>query len=103
MEYISASILIAALGVIVSIAAFSRNKTKDDKVEGREDGIVMSELGYIKGSIDNVSKKMDKQDERHLAMVERLSKVEASAKQAHLRIDRMEGREYPCAHEHDEK
>lgn len=100
MEYISIGLLCTILGLGISFAAFSRNKAKDDKSEGQQSGVVMSELGYIKSSIDSVSKKMDKQDERHLEMVERISKVEASAKQAHLRIDRMEGREYP--HEHND-
>lgn len=99
-EYISIGLACSIVSVAIAYLVFARGKTKDDKTEGRQDGIVMSELGYIKGSIDNVSKKMDKQDERHLAMVERISKVEASAKQAHLRIDRMEGREYP--HEHND-
>lgn len=100
MEYISASILIAALGVIISIAAFSRNKTKDDKTEGQQSGVMLTELGYIKAGIDDI--KAEQKEQRHINADtgERLAKVEASAKQAHLRIDRMEGREYP--HEHSE-
>lgn len=100
MEYISISILIAALGVIISIAAFSRNKTKEDKTEGRQDGVMLTELGYIKAGIDDI--KTEQKEQRHIntETSERLAKVEASAKQAHLRIDRMEGREYP--HEHND-
>lgn len=100
MEYISTSILIAALGVIISIASFSRNKAKENKTEGQQDGVILTELGYIKAGIDDV--KSEQKEQRHINTEnsERLAKVEASAKQAHLRIDRMEGREYP--HEHND-
>lgn len=100
-DYISLALICSIVGAAVAYVTLSRNKTKDDKAEGQHSGIITSELGYIKSSIDNVSRKMDKQDERHLEMVERVSKVEASAKQAHLRIDRMEGRTYP-GHEEGE-
>ena len=99
METISVALICTLVTAAISYLAFSRNKTRDDKSEGQQSGIMMSELGYIKGSIDNVSKKMDKQDERHIQLVERISSVEASAKQAHKRLDRMEGREYPGHHE----
>ena len=100
-EYIPVGLLCTILGVLVAYVTHSRGKAKDDKSEGRQDGVMLTELGYIKSSIDSVSKKMDKQDERHLEVVERISKVEASAKQAHLRIDRMEGRDFPhVEHEH---
>ena len=100
MEYISASILIAALGVIISFAVFSRNKAKDDKNEGQQFGVICTEMGYIKAGIDDI--KAEQKEQRHINVEtgERLAKVEASAKQAHLRLDRIEGREYP--HEHNE-
>lgn len=81
------------LGAVIGYASFSRSKEKDDKTEGQQAGAMLTELGYIKGSVDNINKKMDKQEERNLELVERISSVEASAKQAHKRLDRLEGRE----------
>lgn len=80
----------AVLAVLLSYAALTRGKTKDDKQDGQQTGIVLTELGYIKGSLDGINDKLTKQDERHIEMVQRLSAVEASAKQAHKRIDRIE-------------
>lgn len=100
MEYISASILIAALGVIISFAVFSRNKTKDDKNEGQQNGVICTELGYIKAGIDDIKAEQKEQRRINVETSERLAKVEASAKQAHKRLDRMEGREH--SHEHNE-
>ena len=49
--------------------------------------------GYIKGGIDRIERKQDAQDARYIGMAERMSAVESSAKSAHHRIDRLEGRE----------
>lgn len=81
------------LGAALSYLAFTRNKSKDDQQEGQQTGVVLTELGYIKGSVDGINRKIDRQEERNLEMLTRLTAVEASAKQAHKRIDRLEGRE----------
>ena len=94
MEYISVSILIAALGVIISFAVFFRNKTKEDKSEGRQNGVICTELGYIKARIDEIKAEQKEQRRINMETSERLVKVEASDKQAHLRINRMEGSEH---------
>lgn len=46
-----------------------------------------------KGGIDRIERKQDAQDARYISMAERMSAVESSAKSAHHRIDRLEGRE----------
>lgn len=53
----------------------------------------LTEIGYIKGGIDRIERKQDAQDARYIGMAERMSAVESSAKSAHHRIDRLEGRE----------
>lgn len=92
MEY--ADLIIGAactiVGVLLSYAAFARNSKKDSEASGRESGTVLTEIGYIKGGVDRIERK---QDERYLKMAERVTAVESSAKQAHKRIDRLEGHE----------
>ena len=61
--------------------------------EGKEAGTMLTEIGYIKGGIDRIERKQDAQDARYIGMAERMSAVESSAKSAHHRIDRLEGRE----------
>ena len=66
------------------------------KVVGYSDTVVyvrLTEIGYIKGGIDRIERKQDAQDARYIGMAERMSAVESSAKSAHHRIDRLEGRE----------
>lgn len=94
MEWnIIVGLVCTVLGAVISYLSFFRNKSKDDRNDGHQAGVMLTELGYIKGSVDSINKKMDKQEERNMEIVERLSSVEASAKQAHKRIDRLEGRD----------
>lgn len=95
MEY--ADLIIGAactiVGVLLSYAAFARNAKKDSEASGKESGTVLTEIGYIKGGVDRIERKQDAQDARYIGMAERMSAVESSAKSAHHRIDRLEGRE----------
>lgn len=89
--------IIAAIGVVSTVcailfgyAAFNRNRKKDDSEDGEESGRVLTEIGYIKSGIDDIKRKQDRQDEQYIKMAERVTAIEASAKQAHKRIDRIE-------------
>jgi len=95
MDYVGAiiGVLGTILGGVLSYAAFHRNSKKDSESEGKEAGTMLTEIGYIKGGIDRIERKQDAQDARHISMAERMSAVESSAKSAHHRIDRLEGRE----------
>jgi len=81
------------LGIVLSYVAFLRNTKRDSNDEGRETGQVLTELGYIKGGIDDLKQEQRRQQETNIELITRLTSVEASAKQAHKRIDRLEGRE----------
>jgi len=71
--------------------AFLRNRRKDDAESGQQSGIVLTELGYVKSGIDDIKRKQEKQDAQYVEVVTRLAKVEASAAQAHKRLDNMTG------------
>ena len=90
MDYVGAiiGVLGTILGGVLSYAAFHRNSKKDSEEEGKSSGTMLTEIGYIKGGIDRIE-----QDARYISMAERMSAVESSAKSAHHRIDRLEGRE----------
>lgn len=74
-------------------AAFSRNRKTDTTADAKQDATILTEIGYVKAGIDDIKRKQEKQDERHLEIITRLTAVEASAKQAHKRLDHIEGRE----------
>lgn len=86
------SILAAVAGVVFGITTFFRNKKKDDAEDGRESGAILTELGYIKSGVDDLKRKQEKADEQNRDILRGLTTVEESTKQAHKRIDALEGR-----------
>lgn len=60
------------------------------KKEAKSDATILTELGYIKGGIDDVKAEQREQRKTNTDFVGRLVSVEASAKQAHKRIDHIE-------------
>lgn len=95
IETISVGLACTLVGLLISYAAFARNKAKDDKTEGRQSGQMLSELGYIKSGIDDIKVEQREQRKINTETATALARVEASAKQAHRRIDQIEGRVYP--------
>ena len=101
VEYVSIALLCTVVGGAIGILSFSRNKTKEDRSEGRQNGQMLTELGYIKSGIDDIKTEQREQRKINTEHATKLAAVEASAKQAHLRIDRIEGREYPGHSSHE--
>lgn len=86
------SIVAAIAGVAFGLATYNRNKKKDNAEDGKQSGIVLTELGYIKSSVDDIKRKQDRQDEQTLKFMTDIAAVRESAKQAHKRIDTLEER-----------
>ena len=82
--------VIGVLGVVFGLATAIRNKQTDDKTEGEKDGVVLTELGYIKKGIDGIEKRLERQERQYIDVVRQLTEVKDSAKQAHRRIDALE-------------
>lgn len=91
MDWVS---LLAVAGTICSIVfgylAFTRNKRHDDVGNGVQTGTILSELGYVKSGVDDIKAETREQRKTNTELYSRMSAVEASAKQAHHRIDRQE-------------
>lgn len=82
-------------GIVFGIISAVRNKKTDDTKEAKEDGIILTELGYIKSGVDDIKRKQEKQDTHNLDFVKHITVVEESAKQAHKRIDKLESYHTP--------
>lgn len=82
--------IISVLGTISSILfaylAFKRSNMQEHKDEGKNEGVMLSEIGYIKSSIDRIEKSLNHLEERYTELSNRLVKVEESTKNAHKRI-----------------
>lgn len=72
--------VISVIGTISSIVfaflAFKRNAKGDNKQEGKNEGVLISDVGYIKSSIDRIEKTLDKLEEKYDDLHSRIIKIE---------------------------
>lgn len=84
------SIISGVCAIVFGYIAFVRNRDSDKTKEAKSDATILTELGYIKGGIDDVKAEQREQRKTNTDFVGRLVSVEASAKHAHKRIDHIE-------------
>ena len=92
-----ASDIVGILGVVGSLVfaylAFRRNDKRDARTDAKQDGVMLTEIGYIKSGVDDIKAEQREQRKVNTELYTRISAVESSAAQAHHRIDRLERRE----------
>lgn len=77
-------------GTIFGLVAVFRNKKIDDKSEGEQGGMLHTDIGYIKKGIDGIERRLEKQESQYIDIIQQLTEVEVSTRQAHKRIDSLE-------------
>ena len=82
----------AAIGAAAGLLTFRRTLSRDLASSGKNEGVILTELGYVKAGVDDIRRKQEQQGEQHIEVVSRLTAVEASAKQAHKRLDNISER-----------
>lgn len=83
----SISIFVSLSSVLLSYFAFKKSEKVDSKKEGKNEGLIISDIGYIKACVDRVEKNLVKVDERYRNILERLAKVEESLTNVTKRVD----------------
>ena len=86
------SVISTICAIVFGYMAFARNRKKDDNEEGRNAGTMLSDIGYIKSGVDDIKAEQKEQRKTNIEVVSRITAVEESAKQAHKRLDSIEGR-----------
>lgn len=88
------NVIVAIIGILGTLSsiffayiAFKRNLNQDAKNEGKTQGSIFSDIGYIKACVDRVEKNLYKVDERYKDVVERLAKVEEAVSNVTKRVD----------------
>lgn len=93
MQTLVFGVITAVVGLcslIISFVALARNKKSDDRTEGKESGVLFTELGYIKKGIEGIEQRLENQETQYVSVIAQLTSVDASVKQAHKRIDALE-------------
>ena len=83
-------IVVAVLGLVITYQAYQLNKTKEVKTDTQESAELKAELGYIRKGVDDIRIDLKANERQMIALGERVTRVEESAKQAHKRIDSLE-------------
>ena len=86
------SMLAALLGIFFGYKSYERSQRGEDQDRGKQSGIVLTEIGYIKSGIDDIKREQREQANTNTEMFAKIAKVETLAKQAHHRIDRLDDR-----------
>lgn len=80
--------LTASLSSIVfALLAFKRSEKQEHKTEGKSEGLILSDVGYIKACVDRMEKNLTSVDERYRNILERLVKVEEALSNEQKRVD----------------
>jgi len=73
--------------IVFAYLAFKRSERQEQKIDGKTEGVMFSDIGYIKACVDRVEKNLNKVEERDRNIIERLSKVEESLISVTKRVD----------------
>lgn len=84
--------LLPIVSLCFVIAGFFAGRMSAGKDQGKQEGMILGELGYVKSSIDDVKHKLDTQDEHYADMRANISAIDQAVKSAHNRIDGIERR-----------
>jgi len=83
-------------GIVFGLASYSRNHKRDAHTEGARLAALSADIGSVKSGVHDIKRQIErldeKQEKQYVEMMTRLVAVEASARQAHKRLDRMEER-----------
>ena len=83
----------ALSGIILGWAGRSRTIRQDIAQQASADTNLRVDVEYIKRGVDDIRLEQKAQGKRIDDLAERVTRVEESAKQAHKRIDRLDGGE----------
>lgn len=72
--------ILSVVGTLSSILfaylAFRRNDKQDSRRDAKSEGVLLSDVGYIKSSIDRIEKTLDKLQEKYDDLHSRVVKIE---------------------------
>ncbi|SFM36430.1 hypothetical protein SAMN04487943_11525 [Gracilibacillus orientalis] len=82
-----ASILIAALGVLIAYLTYQSRRSTTTKNDTKESAELKAGVDYIRKGVDDIRIDLRSNEKQMNALSERVARVDESTKQAHKRID----------------
>ena len=84
-------LLTSLSSIVFAFLAFKRSEKQEHRKEGKNEGLILSDIGYIKACVDRVEKNIASVDERYRSILERLSKVEESLDNTKKLVNEIKG------------
>jgi len=84
-------ILCTVLGAFLGVLTYNRNRDKDVKNDASDSAVIRTKLDNINAGVESIRIDIKAQEMRVTGLSERVIRVEESSKQAHKRLDKMEG------------
>jgi hypothetical protein len=81
----------SVMAAVVALLGFLHSRKKDTKQEGSSEGMLLTEIAYVKANTDEIKAEQREQRKVNTEVLERVSAVEEGVRSAHKRIDRLEG------------
>lgn len=95
---IELTILLSIAGVVIAYLGYQANKQRNEasyqkniKNEATRDAVIETKLDSINNGVENIRIDLKANEQQIGALGERVTRVEESSKQAHRRIDNLEG------------
>ena len=70
------TVLISIIGVALSVGTFFIGRTTASKADGKQEGQILTELGYIKSGVDDMKRKMEQTDKHYMNLEKRVTALE---------------------------
>lgn len=77
-------------GILFSFISFRRNDRNDSRVAGKNEGTMLTDIAYIKSSVDRMEKNINSIDARYIDMAERLAKVEENVRITQEKLEKLQ-------------
>lgn len=70
------TVLISIIGVALSVGTFFIGRTTASKADGKQEGQILTELGYIKSGVDDMKRKMENMEKSYHSLEGRVARLE---------------------------
>lgn len=76
MEITTILTLTTIVGFALSVATFFIGRTTASKADGKQEGQILTELGYIKSGVDDMKRKMENMEKSYHNLEGRVARLE---------------------------
>ena len=91
MEFALLGAVSTVFGMVITYFTFMRGRDKNIKTDAQENAKVSTKLDHISRGVDDIRIDLRSNERQINTVAERVTRVEESTKQAHLRINNVEG------------